>query len=89
MALDDDEANLFLLAFKKKFSAECPRRRWLPPPIDLLELSAGATIMPFVVVAALQQQFDGHFWWVEPHMFGIRLMTCLTKSIWTFFECHF
>ena len=54
MALDDDEANLLLLAFFKIFLAGYPWRRWLPPPIDLLELSAGATMLSFVVIAAWQ-----------------------------------
>ena len=69
MALEDDEANLLLLAFLKIFLAECPRRRRLLLPIDLLKLSAGATMLPFVVVAAWQQRFDGHFWWVEPRQY--------------------
>ena len=57
MALDDDEANLLLFAFFKIFLAGCPRRRPLPLPIDLLELSVGATMLPFVVVATRQQRF--------------------------------
>ena len=69
MVLEDDEANLLLLAFFKIFLAGCPRRRRLPPPIDFLELSAGATMLPFVVVAVWQQRFDGHFWWVEPRQY--------------------
>ena len=52
MALDDDEANLLLLAFKKIFLARCPWQRRLLPPIDLLELSASATMLPFEVVTA-------------------------------------
>ena len=54
MALDGDEANLLLLAFLKIFLARCPRRRWLLPPIDLLELSTSATMLSFVVVATWQ-----------------------------------
>ena len=69
MALDDVEANLILLAFLKKFLAGCSRRQQLPPSIDLLELSADATMLPFVVVTAWQQQFDGRFWWVEPRQY--------------------
>ena len=69
MALDDDKVNLLLLAFFKIFLARCPRRRRLPPPIDLLELSADATILPFVVVVVWQQRFDGRFWWVEPRQY--------------------
>ena len=53
--LDDDEANLLLLVFFKIFLAGCQQRRPLSPPIDLLKLSAGATMLPFVVVAAWKQ----------------------------------
>ena len=69
MALDDDEANLLLLAFLKIFLVGCPRQRWLPPSIDFIELSAGATMLPFVVVATWQQRFDGSLGWVEPRQY--------------------
>ena len=62
MALDDDEANFFFLAFKKKFLVGCTRHRQILQSIDLLELFAGATMLPLVVIAAWQQRFDGHFW---------------------------
>jgi DDE superfamily endonuclease len=69
MALGEGETNLLLLAFFFIFLTVRPRQRRLPPSIDLLELSVGATTLPYLVVAAWLQRFDGRFWWVEPRQY--------------------
>jgi len=69
IALDDDEANLLLLAFFLIFMAVSTWQRRILAPLDLLELSTSATTLPFVMVAAWLQQFDERFWWVEPHQY--------------------
>jgi hypothetical protein len=69
MVLDEGEGAMLLLAYFMIFVAVAPQVRHRAPPIDLLELLAGAATIHFLVVAAWMQRFDGRFWWVEPRQY--------------------